>query len=378
MDLVFSEEQEVLRKTAREFVKRHVPKALVKEFEDDPKGFKADFWKSIAELGWIGWAFPMVYGGVGGSFIDIAVLLEEMGRGCVPGPFVSTVILGGFPIMTMGTEAQKQQYLPQIAQGQAVLTLALAETGGQYDAASVRIEAVCDQHAYVINGTKLFVPDAHIADYLLVVTRTSQCNKAEDGITVFIVDAQTPGISHKVSKTIAGDKLCEVVFDHVRVPKENILGGLDQGWGEVQKTIERTAVAKCCEMLGGMQRVFEMSVEYAKERKQFGRPIGSFQAMQHHCSNMETDIESSRLVTYLAATKLTEGLPCRKEVATAKLRVSEAWERVIRSAHQIHAAIGVAAEFDLQYYTRRGIVASLSLGNVDFYRDTVARELDFQ
>jgi len=230
MDFELSEEQEVLRKTAREFVKRYVPMSLVQEFEDLPTGFKPDFWKSIAELGWIAWAIPMEYGGVGGSYADIAVLLEEMGRGCLPGPFIPTVVLGSFPIIALGTEEQKQQYLPKIAQGEAIFTLAITEPGTGFTADSITVKAVADQDDYVISGTKLYVPDAHIADYLLVVTRTNEGAKPEDGITVFIVDAKSPGISYKVSKTIAGDKFCEVVFDQVRVPKENILGGLDQGW----------------------------------------------------------------------------------------------------------------------------------------------------
>ncbi|GAI20383.1 unnamed protein product, partial [marine sediment metagenome] len=229
--------------------------------------------------------------------------------------------------------------------------------------------------AYVINGTKLFVPDAHIADYLLCVARTNEQAEAESGITTFIVDAKSQGISYTVLKTIAGDKLCEVIFDQVRVPKENILGQLDQGWSVVQRAIERAAVAKCCGMVGAMQQVLEITIDYAKERKQFDRPIGSFQVIQHYCANMATDVDGSRFTTYQAAWRLSEGLPSAKEIAIAKVWTGEAYGRVITLAHQIHGAIGCTIDHDLQFYTKRGKAAELTFGDRDFYREIVAKEM---
>ena len=309
------------------------------------------------------------------SFLDLAVLLEEMGRACLPGPFFSTVVLGGLPILDIGSEEQKQEYLPKIASGEKVFTLALTEPSARYDAASITVRATGDKDGYILSGTKLFVPDAHIADYLLCVARTSNGAKPEDGVTIFIVDAKSPGISCALLKTIANDKLCEVVFDQVRVSKENILGQLDQGWGEVQKIIERAAVAKCCEMVGGIQQALEMTVDYAKERKQFDRPIGSFQVIQHYCANMVTDVDGSRFSTYQAAWMLSEGLPCTREVAIAKAWTGEACERVIALAHQIHGAIGFTMDHDLQFYTRRAKAAQATFGDADFYREIVAQEM---
>jgi len=376
MNLALSEEQEMLRKMARDFLTDKCPKTLVKEMEEDEKGYSAELWQEMAGLGWMGLVFPESYGGGGMSFLDLAVLLEEMGRACLPGPFFSTVVLGGLPILDVGNEEQKGEYIPKIASGEAIFTLALTEASAQYDAASIAVKATADNNDYIINGTKLFVPDAHIADYLLCVARTSEQVKPEDGLTIFVVDARSPGVSYAVLKTIASDKLCEVVFDQVRVPRESILGQLDHGWSVVQKVIERAAVAKCCEMVGNIQQVLEMTVDYAKERKQFDRPIGSFQVIQHYCANMATDVDGSRFSAYQAAWMLSEGLPCIKEVAVAKAWQSEACGRVISLAHQIHGAIGVTMDHDLQFYTRRAKAAEVTFGDADFYREIVAQEME--
>jgi len=190
----------------------------------------------------LGLVFPEKYGGGGMSFLDLSVLLEEMGYACLPAPFLATVVLGGLSIMDIGSEEQKEQYLPKIASGKLILSLALIEPAMEYGSGAIAVEATPDGDSYVISGTKLFVPYANYCDYLLCVARTS---KQEEGITIFIIDAKSPGIKCTVLDTMAHDKLCEVVFDHVRVPKEAILGQLDQGWPEVQKIVERGDAAKC-------------------------------------------------------------------------------------------------------------------------------------
>jgi len=375
MNFTLSEEQEMLKKMALDFLTDKCPKTLVREMEEDEKGYSPQLWKEIADLGWMGLVFPEKYGGSDMSFLDLAVLLEETGRATLPGPLFPTVVLGGLPILDAGSEEQKQEYLPKIASGEAIFTLALTEASARYDAGSIAVKAAADKDGYIINGTKFFVPDAHVADYLLCVARTSEQAKPEDGITIFIVDAKSPGITTTVLKTIASDKLCEVVFNQVRVPKENILGQLDKGWSVVQRVIERAAVAKCCETVGGIQQALEMTVDYAKERKQFDRPIGSFQVIQHYCADMATDVDGSRFATCQAAWMLSEGLPCTKEVAIAKAWVGEASERVLTLAHQIHGAIGVTSDHDLHFYTRRAKAAELTFGKADFYREIVAQEM---
>jgi alkylation response protein AidB-like acyl-CoA dehydrogenase len=372
MKLALTEEQEMLRKTARDFLVDKCSKKFVKQMEESETGYSRELWQEMAGLGWMGLAFPGKYGGGDMSFLDLAVLLEEMGRACLPGPFFSTVVLGGLSILDVGSEEQKEGYLPEVIRGERILTLALTEQGyHNYDVSSVKVEAARDNGSYVIRGTKLFVPDAHIADYLLCVART----KPKNGITIFLMDAKDARIKYAVLKTVGGDKLCEVIFDEIPVAKASILGRLNQGWSVVQKIIQRAAVGKCCEMVGNIQRVLEMTVDYAKERKQFDRPIGSFQVIQHYCADMATDVDSARFSTYQAAWMLSEGLPCAKEVAIAKAWVGEACERVFALAHQIHGAIGVTIEHDLHYYTRRAKAAELAFGDADLYREVVAKEM---
>lgn len=375
MDFALSEEQEMLRTMARDFLTNKCPKTLVKEMEIDEKGYSPQLWKEMVELGWMGLAFPEKYGGAGMTFLDMAILLEEMGRACLPGPFLSSVILGGLPIFEFGSEEQKQEYLPKIAKGEKIFTLAIVESDASYDAASINVKAVAEGNAYVINGTKLFVPDAHIADYLLCVARTGKEAKTESGITIFIVDAKSPGISYTVLKTLGRDKLCEVVFNGVKVPKENILGQLDKAGDAVKKIMERATVAKCCEMVGNLQQMLDMTVSYAKERIQFDRPIGSLQIIQHYCSDMLTDVQGARFSTYQAAWMLNEGLPCTKEIAVAKAWTGQAFERVNVLSHQIHGAIGFTMDHDLHFYTMRGKAAAATFGDADFYREVVAQEM---
>jgi len=374
MDLEFTEEQEMLRKFARDFMVDKCPKEYVREMEEDEKGYSPDVWREMAELGWMGLVFPEKYGGQDMSFFDLTVLLEEMGRACMPGPFFSTVVLGGMTILDVGSKEQKQEFLPQIAEGKMAIALALTEPAGTYTPAGISVTAVADGDDYVINGTKLFVSDANVADYLICVARTKD-GASEDGITLFLVDAKSQGISYTMLKTIASDKQAEVVFDNVRVPKKNMLGELDKGWAEVAKIINRAAAGKCAEMIGGAQQVLEMTVQYAKDRVQFGRPIGSFQAIQHHCANMATDVDGSKFITYEAAWMLSEGLPCAKEIAMAKAWVSEAYRRVVTLGHQVHGAIGFTKDHDMQLYFRRAKAAELAFGDADFHRETVAVEM---
>ena len=376
MDLGFTEEQEMLRKTARDFLEAECPSTLVKEMAEDEQGYTSELWGKMAELGWMGLALPEEHDGMGMSFLDLAVLLEEMGRACLPGPFFSTVVLGGLTILEAGNEEQKKEHLPKIAAGEAILTMALTEPSASYDPASITVKAVPDKDDYVISGTKLFVENAHIADYLICVTRTKDgAGKGEDGITLFLVDGKSPGITTTLLKTIAGDKQCEVTFDNVRVPQKNMLGERDKGWPVVAKILQKATVAKCAEMVGGAQAALDMSVAYAKERIQFGRPIGSFQAIQHHCANMVTDVDGSRFITYQAAWKVSEGLPAVMEVSMAKAWVSEAYRRVTQLGHQIHGGIGFCMDHDMPLYFKRAKAAEPTFGSADWHREIVAREL---
>ena len=375
MNLKLSEEQEMLKTMARDFLTNKYPKTVVKEIQADEKGYSVPLWKEMAELGWQGLVIPDKYGGNGMNFQDLSVLLEEMGRFCLPGPFFATVMLGAYPLMDAGTEEQKQEYLPQIAAGKIIFTLALNEADAQYKPSSITVKAVSDKDDYVITGTKLFVPSANSADYIICIARTADKANPEEGISAFIVNAKSAGVTSTVLRTIDSEKLCEVVFNNVRVPKRNLLGKPDGGWSLVKKTIERAAVARCCDTAGGLQQVLDMTIQYAKDRKQFDQPIGKFQIIQHYCANMATDVDGLKFVTYQAVWLQSEGLFSAKEVSIAKAWASEASERVLSLAHQIHGAIGVTIDHDLQYYTKRIKAAAATYGDAEFHREIVAQQM---
>jgi len=375
MDFALSEEQEMLRKMSRDFLENECPKSLVREMEEDEKGYSPELWKKMAELGWMGLVFPEEYGGEGLNFLDLTVLIEELGRALVPGPYLSTVVYCGLPILAAGTDEQKHEFLPKIAKGDLILSLALTEPSATWDAAGITAKAVPEGDDFVISGTKLFISDAHIADYLLCVARTKESGDKEEGVALFLVDTKSPGISCTPLKTIASDRQFEVVFDKVRVPRKNMLGELDRGWAVIKEMLPKATLAQCALMVGGAQQVLEMTVNYAKERVQFGRPIGSFQAIQHKCADMATDVDGCRFITYQAAWKLSEGLPCALEVSMAKAWVSEAYRRTCVEGHQIHGGIGFIKDHDMQLYYRRAKASELMFGDADYHRELVAQQI---
>ena len=372
MDLGFDESQQMLKTSAREFLEKECPTSLVRAMEEDERGYTPELWSKIAELGWLGLTLPEQYGGLDLSYFDLVLILEEMGRAMLPGPFFSTVILGAMTLLEAGSDAQKQEYLPKVANGETILTMALTEPTATYEPAGVQTTAKADGSDYVLNGIKLFVPDAQVADAMIVVARTSESDDASQGITMFLVDANNPGITITPLKTISGDKQAEVELKDVRVAASAVVGQVDKGWDTISRILDLAAVGKCAEMLGGAERVLEMTTDYVKERVQFGRPIGSFQAVQHHCANMATDVEGCRYVAYQAAWRVSERLPAVREVAIAKAWVSDAYRRVCALGHQSHGAIGFTKEYDLQLFTRRAKVAEVAYGDTDFHREQVA------
>ena len=376
MDLAFSETQQMLKTSAREFLGQECPHTLVRAMEEDERGYSPQLWQQMVELGWTALAFPEEYGGAGGSSLDLAVLLEEVGRALVPGPFFSTVVLGGLTVLHAGTDAQKRDLLPAICEGRIIMTLALTEPSATFRPRGIQIQARLEGDDYLINGTKLFVPDAHVCDIMVVAARTAQNGDADGGITTFLVPTDSVGITTTPLRTLGSDKQCEVSFNNVKVSSNGMLGELDRGWPILERTLQNAAAAKAVEMVGGAEAVLEMTVEYAKQRVQFGRPVGSFQAVQHHCANMATEVECSRVMAYQAVWRLVEGLPAAMEVSMAKAWVTAAYRRVCTLAHQSHGAIGFTKEHALQLYTRRARAQEVAFGDASFHRDLVAQALD--
>ena len=369
MDLGLNETQQMLRNSAREFLQAECPDTYVREMEEDERGYTPEMWQKVAEQGWLGLIFPEQYGGVGLSYLDLSVLLEETGRALLPGPFFSTVVMGGMTIMDAGSEEQKQELLPQISEGQLIVTLALTEPSARWDAEGIQMTASQSGDGWVLNGVKLFVPNAHVSDTYVVAARTGD---GERDITLFLVPRGTDGVSQTLLKTIASDRQSELVFENVSLPASAVLGEVNKGWDSVEKVLAWGAIGKCAEMVGGGEQVLDMTVEYAKQRTQFGRPIGSFQAIQHHCANMATDVEGSRYITYQAAWRLSEGDDAVQEVAMAKACVSDAYRRICALGHQCHGAIGFTKEHNMQLYSRRAKAAELAFGDTDFHLETVA------
>lgn len=375
MDLDITKEQQILKDSARSFLKKECPRSLLKVMKDDERGYPQELWDKMATLGWMGVMIPEQYGGIGGTFLDLAILLEAMGEACMPGPFFTTVVLGGSAILLAGSEAQKQEYLPRIASGELVLAFAVMEPDAWYEASGITTRAVDMNNEYVINGTKLFVENAHIADFIICAARTDETLGPDGGLTLFMVEGKNPGVRTTLLKTLAYDKQCEVVFDGVRVPKRNVLGNVNQAAGVLEAIQMQAAVAKCAEMVGALQATLDMTVSYAKERIQFDRPIGSFQAVQHHCANMVIDVNGTRFITYQAAWKIAEGLDSSLEAAMAKAWTSAAGRRVTLLGHQIHGAISFCEEHDMHLYYRRAKAAEIAFGDGDYHLKKVARGL---
>jgi alkylation response protein AidB-like acyl-CoA dehydrogenase len=373
MDLGLSEEQEMLKNAARDFLEKEVPEKYVRDMEEDEKGYSPEVWSKMAGLGWQGLIIPESYGGSDFGFLDLVVLLEEFGRALVPGPFIPTV-LATLAILEGGSEDQKKQYLPKIASGEQIGTLAVTEPSARWDAEGIQLKAEKSGDGYTLNGTKLFIPDAHVSDFMVVAARTG--GSGESGITLFVVDTKSAGITTTVLKTIASDKQCEVKFQNVKVPASAVLGAEGQGWKTLEQVQLKATVAECAYLVGLAQMDFEISVNYAKERVQFGRPIGSFQAIQHKCADMVTDVDGARFITYRAAWSVAEGEPdAALNVHMAKAWCSDATRRVVAHGQQIHGGIGFTKDYKIQLFFRRQKRSELMWGDGDFHREAVAEAL---
>ena len=375
MDLELTEEQNILKASARSFLKKECPPSLLKEMKDDEKGYPQELWDKMVDLGWLGVMIPEEYGGIGGDLLDLSILLEAMGEVCCPGPFFSTVVLGGLGILSAGSEEQKHMLLPKLAGGDLALALAVTEPGAWYEVPGIRARATSDGDDYVIEGAKLFVENAHRADFILCAAQTDEGEKPNEGISLFLVDGKSPGVKCTLLKTLAYDKQCEVVFDKVRVPGNNMLGQRGHALNLLEGLQEKAAVAKCAEMVGVLQAAFDMTVAYAKEREQFGRPIGSFQAVQHHCTNMVVDVEGARFLTFQAAWRISQGLPAGMEASMAKAWTSEASRRVTFLGHQIHGAVSFCEEHDMHIYYRKAKAGEVAFGDGAFHLEKVAHRL---
>lgn len=376
MDFDLGKEQAMLKTSARDFLKKECPKELVRDMMDDDKGYSPKLWRKMTDLGWHGLVIPEEYDGIGSTFLDLVVLLEEMGRALVPGPFVPTVIYAGRTILAAGNDEQKQRFLPAIADGEAIMTLALLESSGSFEPSGITVAATASGDDFVINGTKLFVPDAHIADHLICAVRTKE-GTGEDGVSLFLVDAKSKGLKVEVLGTMTGEKLCEVTFDGVTVPGKNLLGELNAGWPIVRNLLDEAIVGECAWMIGGARWALETSVSYAKERVQFGVPIGTFQAIQHKLANVAVEVEGATSIVYYAAWTVDENDPGKTLAASvAKAWCSDIYTHAAFEGIQVHGGMGFTWEHDMHLYLKRAKSSQVTFGDADYHRERIARLLD--
>ena len=378
IEIGLKEEQEMLKTMARDFMANESPKTFVREMMDDDVGHSPELWKKMAELGWQGLVFPEEYGGSAMNFRDLTILSEEMGRAVLPGPFYSTVVLVGLPILDSGTDQQKQEFLPKIANGEMVCTLAVLEESGDLWAEDINVKALPRGDEYVINGTKLFVTDAKAADYMLVAARTKRTSNPEEGITLFMVNAKEWGtyIQSMVCMDLTR-KAYEVRFSNVPVSTKNMIGELHQGWPILQKLALKASAVLSAEMVGAGEYATEITVAYLKERVQFGVVIGTFQALKHRAADMYVLMEYSRSLMEWAAECVKEDHPdVEMAVAMAKSYCGDSVKFVTDAGVQLHGGIGFTWDHDMHLYFKRCRYNDTAFGDGNYYKDLIAKKLE--
>lgn len=373
MDLTLTSEQQLLASTAREFLEARCPGSRVRELAHTPAGHAPELWKEIAELGWTGMALPPSHGGSGAGFLELCLIIEQMGRVQLPSPFVPTAVLGALPVARFGSDELAGRLLPGVAAGEEVLSFGWCGPDGAWDLDAVGLVLTREGDDLVLDGTVTFVPWAEVADHLVLVARRAGADA--DGLTVVVVPADAEGVTLDRLETTGLARQARVALDEVRVGAGDVLGDVDAGREVAEWTLARGTAALAAEMVGGAQRVLDMTVTYAGQRQQFGRAIGSFQAIQHHCADMAMDVLGARFAAYEAIWRLGEEQDATTEVSVAKAWVSEAYRRVCATGHQVHGAIGFTQEHDLHLYLGHATDTELTFGDADHHLEVIARGL---
>jgi alkylation response protein AidB-like acyl-CoA dehydrogenase len=374
MDTTLDEEEVMVRDSARRFLEAECPTTLVREMEKDEKGYPPELWRQAADLGWQGLALPEEYGGSEMPLTYLGLVLQEVGRALAPLPLLSTVTTASI-LAKHASKEQCQLVLPPVAAGEAVLSWAFTETDPRMTPQSIQAPAVADGDDFVLNGTKLFVDNFSVSDQCLVVCRTAVASAANEGLSLFLVDCDSPGISHRDLVTLAKDNYSEVTFSDVRVPGARLIGGLNEGAPIAENLVDLATALLCAQMLGATRKDMEMAVEWSKYRKAFGQPIGAFQSLQHMCADMLMWVDGGDLLTFEALWKLDQGLPASVEVSQAKAFCNERCQAVVRGCQVIHGGIGFIMEFDLQLWYRRVCAWTTRLGTAFEHRAKVASAL---
>jgi alkylation response protein AidB-like acyl-CoA dehydrogenase len=373
LDFGFSEEQEMLRDAAKRFLTDNCSTKYVRQMMADASAHDPAFWQKLVGQGWPGLLIPEQYGGANGTFLDMTVIVEEMGKALIPGPFFAAALLGAPTFIEGASDALKAEFLPKIAEGKFIPTVAIAEAPGRFDAGGIELKAVKKGSGFTVTGEKFFVPDAHVADAIIVAARTR--GSGENGITLLCIPAKEKGVTVTQLKTVdMTRRMCHIKFDNVQA--DTVIGKENDGWPVLRRVLEVATAALSTEMVGTAQKALDIAVEYAKTRVQFGKPIGSFQAIKHKCVDMMVAVENARSLTYYAAWTVDERVPeAATAVPMAKAYASDMGKNVTSEAIQVHGGIGFTWEHDMHLYHRRALAGEANLGNAPIHRETVAKSL---
>jgi alkylation response protein AidB-like acyl-CoA dehydrogenase len=373
--LVLTEEQELLRRTARELIEARSPVAELRRLRDsvDAIGFSRELWKEMAELGWAGIPFPEVYGGAELGCMELGVVLEECGRRLVASPLVSTVLLGGNALLLGGNETQKKDVLTAVCAGERILAVGLQE-GPRF--APYRVETRAERRGgtWRLSGRKDFVLDGHVADQLVVVARSAGARDERDGLSLFLVDATARGVTRMRTQMVDGRNAARLELEAVEVDAGALVGDVGRGAEVLDAVLDRAAACLAAEMLGGIDVAFQITLDYLKARKQFGVPIGSFQALKHRAARMFVALELSRSAVLDALQALDAGHPrAPQKAAIAKAALGEAAFLIGNEGVQLHGGLGVTDEQDIGLYMKRARAAQFTFGDSSYQRDRYAR-----
>ena len=374
MDILPSEEEQMVKNLAREFLEAECPPRLARDMEKDEQGYSPELWNKMADLGWFGMSIPESYGGQGLPLAYLGLILEEVGRAIAPVPFHSTVV-PALVLADIGTDQQKQEVLPRICRGNLIMTWAFQEQDPRLLPTAVNCAAAADGDGFLINGVKNFVDNFVAAEKFLVACRTAEASPDGDGLSLFLIDTNLPGISHTPLTTLAKDKQSKVEFNQVRVPGSALVGELNEGWPAARKMLDQATALLCTQIVGAARKDVEMAIEYAKNRVAFGRPIGAFQSVQHMCADMTIWVDGAQMLTYEALWKMDQGLPASIEVSQAKAFCNDRCQAAVRSSQVLHGGMGFMMEFDLHLWYRRVCAWTMRLGTSFEHRARLADAL---
>jgi acyl-CoA dehydrogenase len=375
MQFALTDEQQLLRESAAAFVRDNSSLRRIRALRDsrDADGFSRDLWTQMAELGWLGIVFPETYGGLGLGHKELALVLEELGKGLMPEPLLSSVLLGGTAVGLGGSEAQRAALLPPLIAGNLLLALAYQERQSRYDLGHVATRAERAGDGWRLSGEKSMVLDGHVADRLVVSARSSGSERERDGITLFLLDADAPGITVTRQWPVDGRNAAIIRFEATPVAPADVLGPVGGGAALLADVVDRATAGLCAEMLGGMEAAFSMTLDYLKTRQQFGVPIGSFQALKHRAAVMFTELELARSAVLAAAMAIDESNPRAAEfVSVAKARCSDTFMLIGNEGVQMHGGIGMTDEHDIGFFLKRARAAEICFGDAAHHRDRFA------